>query len=78
MSKLKSLRLKQNVKQIVLTNSFNLSKGCISQWENGTRTPPVEMLPKLAEVLNCSIEELVYAIIETKTRVKEKDLQNKL
>lgn len=38
----------------------------------------IDILPKLAEVLNCSIEELVYAIIETKNRVKEKDLQNKL
>lgn len=66
MSKLKSLRLQQNVKQITLTNTFNFSKGCISQWENGTRTPPIEILPKLAEVLNCTIEELVYAIIETK------------
>lgn len=72
MSNLQSLRLQQNVKQITITNILNLSKGCISQWEKGKRTPAIQQLPKLAQVLNCSIEELVYAIIETKNQ-KEKN-----
>ncbi len=72
----KFLKEKQ-ITQSYLAKKLKISQSAISQWNSGT-TPKIEQLPKLAEVLNCSIEELVYAIIETKNRVKEKDLQNKL
>lgn len=69
---MKELRRKNNLKQEYLANYLKISQPLISSWEKGTRTPPVEQLPKLAQVLNCSIEELVYAIIETKNQ-KEKN-----
>lgn len=49
-----------------LAKVLNVSHSTINRWENGTRTPPIELLPKLAEILHCSIEELVLALIETK------------
>lgn len=62
---IKELRLKQNVKQRNIISHLNISTGCISQWENGKRQPRIEQLPKLAESLNCSIEDVVIALINT-------------
>lgn len=73
---MKELRKRNNLKQDYVSNLLKISQPLISSWENGTRTPPVDILPKLAEVLNCSIEELVYAIIDTKNNNKSKNLQN--
>lgn len=34
------------------------STGTVSQWETGSRNPSVELLPKLASVLGCTIDDL--------------------
>ncbi len=65
-------RKKSNLTQTNLAEKIYLDQTTISKYEKGKITPPVEQLPKLAQVLNCSIEELVYAIIETKNQ-KEKN-----
>lgn len=67
-----SLRKKVNCKQSNIAKDLKISQPLISQWETGKRQPPVDILPKLAKILHCSIEELVYSIIETK---KVNDLQ---
>ena len=63
---LKQLRIKHSVKQLDIVRQLKTSTGCVSQWENGKRMPKIEQLPQLAKVLNCSIEELVYALIDSK------------
>ena len=63
---LKNLRIVNKIKQVEVAKELNLSRIAIANYEKGSRTPSIEMLPKLAEILNCSIEELVLAIIETK------------
>ncbi len=73
---IKQLRITQNVKQIKLVRELKVSVGCISQWENGKRTPKIEQLPKLAKVLNCSIETLVNALIETKQHKEQRNERN--
>ena len=67
---LKRLRILQNVKQKDMLKTLNVSSGCLSQWESGKRQPSIEIIPQLAKILNCSIEELVLAIIETKRGCK--------
>lgn len=73
-----NLRKNLKLSQSELAKKLYLSQRTISSYENGTRTPPIDLLPKLAEVLNCSIEELVYAIIDTKNQAKTKYLHNKV
>ena len=65
---LKELRLEKEISQKEIFIKLKLKQNTYSQYETGKRTPSIEQLPKLAEVLNCSIEELVYAIIETKNK----------
>lgn len=49
-----------------LAKSLSVTSQCVSQWFSGKRQPSIDMLPKLAKALNCSIDELVYALIATK------------
>ena len=69
---LKELRKTQGIKQSYICFCLNIKNNTYSQYESGNRTPSIEMLPKLAKILNCTIEELVMAIIETKQNNSEK------
>ena len=55
---IKSLRLKKNISQEVLADIMGVNQTAISQWEMGKSNPASEKLPKLAEALQCSIDEL--------------------
>lgn len=63
---IKHLRQKVNLTQKVLAQKIYCDQTTISKYEKGIAIPKIEQLPKLAKVLNCSIEELVLALIETK------------
>lgn len=56
---LRRLREKANLTQGEFAKAVGYSYGSIiSMWESGTRKPPSDLIPKIAEVLNCSIEDL--------------------
>lgn len=55
---IKKLRLKHNLSQYQLAKKLNLSQQTIAKWENGKSFPRSEVLPKLAAIFNCKIEEL--------------------
>ncbi len=57
--RLKEMRLKANMTQTELSYKLNVGQNTISQWETGERTPRAEKLIQLAEVLNCTIDELL-------------------
>lgn len=52
-------RLQAGLTQQELSLKLGVRQNTVSQWENGNRVPSVEILPKLADVLNCTIDELV-------------------
>lgn len=56
---IKNLR-KNKITQSKLASNLNISQSLISAWEQKKRHPPIKYIPKLAEVLNCTIEEIVY------------------
>ena len=66
---LKILKEKQ-IRQSELATKLNISQSAVSQWCTGGQ-PKLEQLPKLAEVLGCSIEEIVLALIETKKQAQQ-------
>lgn len=68
--KLIHFRKRKHLTQLDLAQKLFLDQTTISKYENGKITPPVEQLPQLAKVLNCSIEDLVNAIIETKKQTE--------
>lgn len=60
------LRKKQNISRKDLANKVGISEVSITRYENGDRRPTVDVLPKYAEALDCSIEELIGALPERK------------
>lgn len=60
------LRKKMKISQQQISETLFVDQTTISKYERGLIYPSIELLPKLAEILHCSIEELVLALIETK------------
>ena len=68
---IKSLRQTRNLSQKEIYVNLQVYQKTYSQYETGKRQPKLEQLPKLAEVLGCSIEEIVLALIETKKQAQQ-------
>lgn len=56
---LKELREKKGFTQKQLSEALYLSKTAVSQYENGTHTPSIETLIKLADIFDVSIDYLL-------------------
>ena len=63
---LKLVRINNAITQKEIICNLKIKQNTYSQWENGKRQPSIEMLPELAKALNCTIEQVVYALIQTK------------
>jgi len=59
MNQLRDLREKAGLKQKDVGTKLRVSQGVISQWERGCCFPKTELLPKLAIIYNCTIDELI-------------------
>ena len=55
---IKRLRNAQGISQEALAEKLFISRQAVSSWENDRTQPDIEMIGKLAEVFNVSIEEL--------------------
>lgn len=57
--RIRELRKQQGMTQTGLAQKMNLkSSSTITMWESGARNPNSEILPRLADALGCSIDEL--------------------
>ena len=59
MSKIKTLREKAGLKQVDLARKLNVGQSAVAMWETGLVMPRTDKLPKLAEILGCTIDELL-------------------
>lgn len=57
--RIKELREDKGINQLELSKIFNVHKGTISNWENNKRTPDTEMLKRISDFFNCSVDYLV-------------------
>ena len=57
---LKSQRLKSHFSQEVLAEKVSVSRQTISKWENGDTYPSTEHIFMLAEILDCSVNDLIH------------------
>lgn len=56
--KIKELRTRDNMLQQDLANKLNVSKAAVGMWETNKRTPDLEMLKKIADYFNVSVDFL--------------------
>ncbi len=57
---IKFFREKKDITQSELADKLCVTRQAVSNWENGKTEPDIEMLNKIASVLEISIEELIY------------------
>lgn len=57
--KLKEIRTRKQMTQGEVAKACGITQGCYNHWEQGNRNPKPEMLRKLSQVLDCTIDELV-------------------
>lgn len=55
---LKKLRMSKMLTQADLANELGVSRATVAMWETGGTKPRADMLPKLARVFGCTIDEL--------------------
>ena len=57
--RIKELRLSLHLNQIEFGNRLNVTKQCVSNWENGNIQPSVEMLERIARRFSVSTDYLL-------------------
>lgn len=60
---IQSLRKKENLTQRDLAEQLNVTDKAVSKWERDIARPDITLLPKLAAILNVSVEDLINAQI---------------
>ena len=56
---LKAIRKQRNLNQLKVAMDLNISREALSHYENGKRSPDVQMLCKLSEYFSVSIDFLI-------------------
>ena len=59
MKGLKIIRKERNLNQQKVAMDLNISREALSHYENGKRSPDIDMLRKLSEYFNVSIDFLI-------------------
>ncbi len=73
---LKRLRNEKGITQEQLAEMLFISRQSVSSWENDRTQPDIEMLEKLSEIFEVSIEELIYGKKRNVTLETEKPSYN--
>ena len=68
------LRKKNGWSQEELADKMNISRQAVSKWERNLSFPDISSIPKLAEIFEVSVDEL----IQVKTEIKENIGKNKV
>ena len=56
---IRTLRLQNGLSQTDLASKLNVTKQCVSNWENDNVQPLIEMLVKIADTFNISTDTLL-------------------
>ena len=56
---LRAIRKKKNYNQLKVALDLNISREALSHYENGKRSPDIQMLRRLSNYFNASIDFLV-------------------
>ena len=56
---IREYRRKNDMTQEELADRLGVSYQSVSRWENGLTYPDIEFLPAIAEMLSCSVDQLM-------------------
>lgn len=52
-------RTRLGMTQLDIANLLGLERSTVAKWETGQSLPRAELLPKLADILGCSVDDLL-------------------
>jgi Predicted transcriptional regulators len=58
-NQIKKYRKENNLSQEELADILQVSQGTVCQWETGMTNPRIPLLPIIAELFNCTIDDLI-------------------
>lgn len=67
---IKKAREAKGISQEQLAERLNVTRQAVSNWERGKTEPDIQMLQQLSEVLEVSVEELIYGESAMKEKVR--------
>lgn len=73
--KIARLRRKNGWSQEELADKMEVSRQAVSKWESGKTQPDLETLQKIAQVLEVSVEELIYGERRQTTVINQKTVK---
>ena len=56
---MRAMREKKDMSQQAVALEIGVGRSTVAKWESGKSRPRAELLPKLAKLFGCSIEELL-------------------
>ena len=56
---IQKMRQRANIRQEDLAERLNIDRSTVAKWETGKATPRAALLPKLADILGCTVDELL-------------------
>ena len=56
---MRAMREKKDMSQQAVALEIGVERSTVAKWERGKSRPRAELLPKLAKLFGCSIEELL-------------------
>ncbi len=59
MKGLKAIRIKKGYSQLKVAFALNISREALSYYENGKRSPDIQMLKRMSNYFNVSIDYLI-------------------
>ena len=62
----RDIRKLKSFSQIGLANKLSVKQVAVSHWETGKREPPLQTIVDISKIFNCSIDEVVLALLESK------------
>ena len=73
-SMIATLRKEHGMTQLELADKMGVTDKAVSKWERDLSFPDVNSIPKLAEIFNISVDELLQAKVD----VKERKMDNRI
>lgn len=55
----KNFRKEASLSQQEIADKLGVSQQCVAKWESGESLPRADKLPQLAEILGCTVDELL-------------------
>lgn len=56
--RIRGYRVSKNMTQMELAEKVGVSRSTVAMWENGSNVPSAELIPRIANALSCTTDQL--------------------